>query len=55
MPETFFSMSMTTPWVYSGLYNGAYMLPDLLIILAAFVLLSKTPLARHLKGEDLSA
>jgi len=55
MPETFFSMSMTTPWVYSGLYNGAYMLPDLLIILAAFVLLSKTPLARFLKGEDLSA
>lgn len=55
MPETFFNMSMTTPWIYSALYNGAYMLPDLLIMLAAFALLSKTPLARFLKGEDLAA
>ena len=24
MPETFFGMTMTTPWFYSALYNGAY-------------------------------
>lgn len=49
MPESFFGMTMTTPWFYSALYNGAYMLPDLLLVLAAFYLLSKTPLAQYLK------
>jgi thiamine transporter len=27
MPEEFFGMTMTTPWFYSLLYNGSYMLP----------------------------
>lgn len=53
MPEEFFSMSMTTPWIYSALYNGAYMLPDLALILAVYVMLRKTPLAIYLKGQDL--
>lgn len=53
MPEVFFGMTMTTPWLYSALYNGAYMLPDLVIVLVAYFLLSKTPLDRYLKGEDL--
>ena len=53
MPETFFSMTMTTPWVYSGLYNGAYMLPDLLMILAIWLLLRKSPLAPYFRGADL--
>lgn len=53
MPETFFGMTMTTPWFYSALYNGAYMLPDLALVLVIYFLLSKTPLALYLKGEDL--
>ena len=53
MPESFFGMTMTTPWIYSALYNGAYMLPDLLMILVAGFLLYRTPLAPYLKGEDL--
>ena len=53
MPETFFSMTMTTPWIYSALYNGAYMLPDLVMILVGYYLLSKTPLSKYLKGEKL--
>ena len=53
MPETFFSMTMTTPWFYSALYNGAYMLPDLVMILVIYFLLSKTPLAPYFRGEDL--
>ena len=48
MPETFFKMTMTSPWIYSALYNGAYMLPDLVMVLAAYFLLSKTPLAKYL-------
>jgi hypothetical protein len=51
--ETFFGMTMTTPWFYSALYNGAYMLPDLVILLVVYVLLCKTPLVRYLKGDDL--
>ncbi len=53
MPETFFSMTMTTPWIYSALYNGAYMLPDLLMILAVYFLLRRTPLSGYFRGEDL--
>ena len=53
MPETFFGMTMTTPWIYSILYNGAYMLPDAILIVAVYFLLCKTPLATYFKGSDL--
>ncbi len=49
MPESFFGMTMTTPWFYSALYNGAYMLPDLLLCLLAYSLLQRTPLSKYLK------
>lgn len=48
MPETFFKMTMTTPWIYSALYNGAYMVPDFLAVVAAYFLLSKTPAKKYL-------
>lgn len=51
MPEEFFGMTMTTPWVYSALYNGAYMLPDLCIILVVYVLLQRTPLEKFFRAE----
>ena len=54
MPETFFNMTMTTPWIYSALYNGAYMLPDTVLIVAVYFLLCKTSLAAYFKGTDLS-
>ena len=53
MPESFFGMTMTTPWFYSALYNGAYMLPDAVIILVIGVVLLKTPAKKYLLGEDL--
>ena len=53
MPETFFGMTMTTPWFYSALYNAAYMLPDTVIVLGAFLLLQKTPMSKYLKAEDI--
>lgn len=49
MPETFFGMTMTTPWFYSALYNGVYMLPDCLIILLVGFLLMKTPAKKYLQ------
>jgi thiamine transporter len=53
MPETFFGMTMTTPWFYSALYNGAYMLPDMVLVLIAGILLMKTPAKKYLLGTDL--
>ena len=53
MPERFFGMTMTSPWIYSALYNAAYMLPDLVMLLVVYLLLSKTPAAKYFKGEDL--
>ena len=52
MPETFFGMTMTSPWIYSLLYNLAYMLPNILISLVVFALLYK-PMGKYLRGEDL--
>ena len=50
MPENFFGMTMTTPWFYSALYNGAYILPDLCLVLLAYFLLKKTALNRYLEN-----
>lgn len=33
MPERFFGMTMTSPWLYSALYNGSFMAIDMVLIL----------------------
>ncbi len=53
MPETFFGMTMTSPWIYSALYNGAYMLPDLVLVLIVGAILLHTPARKYLLGEDI--
>ena len=52
MPEEFFGMTMTSPWIYSLLYNLAYMLPNIVITLVIFALLYK-PMGKYLRGEDM--
>ena len=52
MPEVFFGLKMATPWVYSALYNGAYMLPDLVMVLVAGWLLMKTPVRKYLTAAE---
>jgi len=52
MPEEFFGLTMTTPWFYSLLYNGFYMVIDMVLCLVVFALLFK-PLRKQLLGEDL--
>ncbi len=54
MPETFFHMTMTTPWIYSAIYNGIYIGLCMVLCLIAGALLAK-PLARYLSGDDLRA
>lgn len=52
MPESFLGLSMTNPWIYSLLYNLLYMLPNIIITMVVFGLLS-APMGKYLKGEDL--
>ena len=52
MPDQFFGMSMHSPWFYSLLYNLAYMLPNIILCLIVFLLLSN-PLRKYIRGEDL--
>ena len=54
MPESCFGMTMTSPWFYSLLYNGSYMLLDILICLVIFALLYK-PLKKYFTAADLPA
>ncbi len=50
MPERFMELTMTTPALYSLLYNGTYMLPNTLLALVLALLLEK-PLHPYLPAE----
>ena len=52
MPENFFGMTMHSPWFYSMLYNGSYMLIDMIFCLIIGLLVWK-PLGKYIRGEDL--
>ncbi|MDR1117054.1 MAG: energy-coupled thiamine transporter ThiT [Oscillospiraceae bacterium] len=52
MPPEFFGMTMTSPWFYSMLYNGAYMLPDMALITVLAALIYK-PLRKYMVGDDI--
>ena len=47
-PEQFFGMTMTTPWLYSAIYNGIYMGIDCAAVLLIGFLLARTPARRYL-------
>ena len=53
MPDEFFGMTMTNPWFYSLLYNGSFLLVDLILCLIVGALLYK-PLGKYIRGEDLA-
>jgi len=53
MPENFFGLTMTTPWLYSLLYNGFYMTIDTVLCLVVFALLTPS-MGRYFAGEDLN-
>lgn len=52
MPPVYFGMPMNNVWVYSALYNGSYMLPNMVIALIVLILL-KVPLGKYLRAEDI--
>ena len=54
MPETFMNMTMTSPWLYSFLYNGWYMLAEL-IVTEVIITLIYNPLKRYIHCQDIQA
>lgn len=51
MPETFFGLTMTTPWFYSALYNGSFMLIDRCSVLVIGASLWKPLKSTHRRGS----
>lgn len=52
MPDSFFGMTMTSPWFYSALYNGSYISLSIILCIAVGALLWK-PLGKYIRGEDI--
>lgn len=52
MPDEFFGMTMTSPWFYSALYNGSYMVIDMAACLVVFAVLY-VPMKKYFLGQDL--
>lgn len=53
MPAEFMGWPMTSPWLYSFLYNGWYMLAELVLTEIVAMLLYK-PLGKYFRGEDIA-
>lgn len=51
-PTELFNHTFTNPWIYSFIYNGSYIVIDMLLCLIIFALISK-PLGKYLRGADL--
>jgi thiamine transporter len=52
-PTVLFHVTYTSPWLYSLVYNGTYMLPNTILAVLVCALLAR-PLGRYLRREDLS-
>ena len=50
MPEEFMGMTMTSPFIYSLLYNGTYMLPNTVLCVLVVALLAK-PLGKFFRAK----
>lgn len=53
MPEEFMNLPMTNVWVYSFLYNGWYMLAELVVTEIVAMLIYK-PLGKYFRREDIA-
>ena len=52
MPEEFFNMTMSSPWFYSALYNGSYMLPCTVLTLVVGLLLYRYVPAQYIRSVE---
>ena len=54
MPDEFMGLPMTSPFIYSALYNGGYMLPcTILAVVVCALLITVKPIKKWLGGDDL--
>ena len=54
MPDEFLGLTMTSPWIYSFLYNILWGAPDLIISVVIFAVLYQIkPLRRYLTAQDI--
>ena len=54
MPEEFMGLPMTSPFIYSALYNGGYILPcAILAIVVCVLLVTVRPIRNWLEGNNL--
>lgn len=51
-PTELFNITYTSPWLYSLVYNGTYMLPNTILAVIVCGMLAR-PLGRYLRREDL--
>lgn len=49
MPDTYLGLRMVTPWIYSGIYNGIYMLAEYVLTMIVAMLIYK-PLQQYFEG-----
>lgn len=54
VPTELFSITYTSPWMYSLVYNGSYMAIDIAICLVVFAALYK-PLNKYILAQDIAA
>ena len=52
MPDKFFGMTMASPWIYSALYNGSYIVLSMILCLVVGWLLYK-PMKKYISSEDI--
>ena len=52
MPDVFVGMKMSSPWFYSLLYNGLYMLPSTVIAVICCAILAKS-LKKYIEAADI--
>ena len=53
MEDTYFGMNMTSPAVYSALYNGSFMLPNTVLAVAVMLILAKNRTTAKLFSEKV--
>lgn len=51
MPETYMGLAMKSPWIYSALYNGWYMLAEFVLTMIVAMLIYK-PLEKYFTGAE---
>ena len=52
-PTELLGLTFTNAWLYSLVYNGWYMVIDLVLCLVVFAALLRTPAAKYLRAEDV--